>query len=238
MKTQLRQQRLDALGAQRQTTTRKEKGTMKSHLFIAVLSVLTVLCLTLAAVPASADTVLFSNYPIDGSTDGYTINNGYEATDSFGPIWYCFSSCPAYTLDQFKFGVWIYPGDAVTSVTWSIDSTPFGSGTGNINYGRGAGCSECATVTTKFISLNEYGYQVAEVTVSGLNNGSLASLPPNTWAWLTLKDATTYGASKVTNDPVYWDVKNCTGWNCPTAYFGGPGQTPPSPPNSYEIIGH
>ena len=214
-------------------TTDQKEVNMKTQLRIAALSALTVLCLALAAVPASAvDKVLYQNYPIDGTTDAYTLNNGYEATDSFIVCYW--GSCPSATVDEFKFGVWLYPGDTVTSVTWSIDSMPFGvnfGSWGNTNFGRGAGCAECGTLSVKYISTNEYGYQIAEVTLSGLS----VSLSPGTY-WLTLKDATTFGAA--INDPVFWDVKNCKGFGCPSAYDVGPPATTPMPPNSFQIIGH
>ena len=48
---------------------------------IASLSLLA-LCLTLAAVPAMADTV-YDNGPINGNTDAWTINFGFIVSDTF-----------------------------------------------------------------------------------------------------------------------------------------------------------
>ena len=212
---------------------------MKPHFRGKILLFLAVLCLTLAAIPAAADSVLFGNYPIDGTTDAYTINNGYEATDGFYIL-----SITGYTIDEFKFGAWLYPGDKVTSVTWSLDSLPFGvdgKTAKNTNYGLGAGCSDCGTVTTKYISTNEYGYEINEVTVSGLNGGKGVAVPANGYGiWLTLKDAIAVGSSKLTNDPVFWDVKSCSTWwyFCPFAYYIGPPALSPVAPNSLQIIGH
>ena len=50
---------------------------------IASLSLLTVLCLALVAIPAAADQTLYDNGPINGSVDGWTVNFGYAVTDSF-----------------------------------------------------------------------------------------------------------------------------------------------------------
>ena len=51
-------------------------------LCIASLSLLTICCLMLAAVPAMADTV-YSNGPYNGTTDAWTINFGFSVSDSF-----------------------------------------------------------------------------------------------------------------------------------------------------------
>jgi|HubBroStandDraft_4_1064222.scaffolds.fasta_scaffold03093_3 hypothetical protein len=163
---------------------------MKAKLHI--VGLLIVLCLTLTAVTVAADTVLFGNYPIDGTTAGYKISNGGEVTDSLVSN---VIDLRGLTVTELKFGVWLHPGDTVTSVTWSLDSLRFGIDNGsllNTNYGRGAGCAECGTLAITYLFTNKEGYQVAEVTVSGLNGGKGVILPgPN--AWLTLKDATAYG---------------------------------------------
>jgi len=216
-------------------------GRMKRLSRLRLLAVLTVLCASLAAIPARADSVLYSNYPINGTVDAYTINEGYEATDSFFNV----TLFSGITVDQLKFGVWLYPGDTVTSVSWSLDTLAYGVDNKhfkNTNYGRGAGCLDCGTLSVRYLSTNEYGYEVAEVTISNLNGGKGVSIPNGGGAWLTLKDAVATGSSNLLNDPVFWDVKPCSGVSfslCPAAYYGGPPAQPPtSTGNSFQIIGH
>src|ERR1035441_10398205 len=50
---------------------------------IASLSLLTVCCLMLAVAPAMADTLLYTNGPLNGTADGWTINFGFSVSDSF-----------------------------------------------------------------------------------------------------------------------------------------------------------
>src|ERR1017187_656925 len=67
---------------------------------------LVVLCLALAVIPASAQT-LYSNGPINGTTDAWTINFGYIVSDSF-------ALGTASTVTGFDFGVWEFPGDVLS----------------------------------------------------------------------------------------------------------------------------
>ena len=139
------------------------------------IAALTLICLALAAVPAWAD---YSNGAINGTTDAWTINFGYVVSDSY---------VSDGNVTGFMFGVWEFPGDTMTTVDWSITSgensgTIFGSGTAN--------------VTDKYISSNQYGYNVDLITVSGLN---VAEISGNTY-WLNLQNA-----SVPSGDPVYWD---------------------------------
>ncbi len=161
---------------------------------------LTILFLTLAAVAASAQ-VLYDNGPINGTVDAWTINFGYIVSDTFTLL-------SNSTVGGFDFGVWEFPGDTLTSVDWSFTSmenggTPYASGTAS---GK--------NLTDKFVSSNQYGYNIDEISVSGLNVG----LNAGTY-WLNLQNA------KVpSGDPVYWDENagaGCggddgKGGNCPS----------------------
>ena len=76
---------------------------------------LTILCLALAAIPAWAD---YSNGPINGNTDAWTINFGYIVSNTF---LCCKTYDPSDTnVTGFSIGVWEFPGDKVLSVDWSI----------------------------------------------------------------------------------------------------------------------
>ena len=179
-----------------------------------------ILCLALAAVPASAQ-VLYDDGPINGTTDAWTINYGYVVGDTF-------TLSANSTVGGFNFGVWEFPGDVMTSVDWSITSqydggTVYGSGTAN---GK--------NLTDQFISLNQYGYNIDKITVSNLN----VPLSSGTTYWLNLQNA-----SVPSGNPVYWDENSglgCTGddghgGGCPSmASNGGIGTIPAE---SFDING-
>ena len=136
---------------------------------------LTLLCLALAVIPASAQ-VLYSNGSVNGTTDAWTINFGYTVSDTF---------TANGTMTGFDFYTWLFPGDSVLTVDWQVTSAEFGGTT----YGSGT-----SNVTNSFISTNQYGYDINKETVSGLNlalNGSY---------WLNLNNATS-----AQGNPVYWD---------------------------------
>ena len=143
---------------------------------------LVVLCLALAVIPASAQT-LYSNGPINGTTDAWTINFGYIVSDTFA------LTAEFNTVTGFDFGVWEFPGDVLSSVDWSITS---GENGGNV---YGSGTASGVNLTDTFISSNQYAYNIDSISVTGLN----VSLEPGTY-WLNLQNATV-----PSGDPVYWD---------------------------------
>ena len=145
------------------------------------IALLSLLCLALAVIPASAQ-ILYSNGPINGTTDAWTINFGYVVSDSF-------NLSSASTVGGFDFGVWEFPGDVLSSVDWSITA----SENGGTSYGSGTASG--ANLADAYISSNQYGYNVDKITVSGLN----VALGSGTY-WLNLQNATV-----PSGDPVYWD---------------------------------
>jgi hypothetical protein len=151
------------------------------------ISSLTILCLALAAVPVFAD---YSNGPINGTVDAWTINFGYVVSDTF-------TCCGLLSPYGFAFGVWQFPGDTLTQVDWSITSgenggTVYAHGTASAFGGTGG------TLNEQFISSNQYGYDIDNATVSGLHT----SVPSGT-LWLNLQNALV-----PSGDPVYWDENN------------------------------
>ena len=139
---------------------------------------LTLLCLALAVVPASANTI-YSNGPANGTVDAWTINFGYVVSDSF-------VMPSGYTFVGFDFFVWAYPGDTALTVDWSITSAEFGGTT----YGSGT-----ASLSSQFLSSNQYGYDIDRLSASGL----YLALGAGTY-WLNLQNATT-----ALGDPLFWD---------------------------------
>jgi len=140
---------------------------------------LTFLGLALAAIPAFAQ--LYSNGPINGTTDAWTINFGYIVSDTF------VAETPLF--NGFQLGVWEFPGDLMSSVDWSISSTENG---GAIVSGTASGKS----LTDQFISSNQFGYDIDLITVSA----SYSNLTPSNTYWLNLQNAVV-----PSGDPVYWD---------------------------------
>ena len=139
-------------------TTRKhriipaEHLAMKPQLRVASLLMVAVFGLALLAVPVSAGT-LYDNGPINGNTDGWTINFGFTVSNNF-------TLAGNSTMTGFNFGVWYLPGDTPQTVDWSITSqenggTVYGSGTSNLS--------------NAFQSVNGFGYDIGEESVSGLN---------------------------------------------------------------------
>ncbi len=158
---------------------------------------LTILCLALAAIPAWAQ-YTYDNGPINGTTDAWTINFGYVVSDTFNAAGFNGS------VYGFSFGVWEFPGDVMSSVDWSITSaenggTVYGSGTAGGNY-----------LTDRFLSMNQYGYNIDLITVQNLNlyvgSGKY---------WLNL-----FNATVPSGDPVYWDENSgagCGSGGCPSS---------------------
>jgi hypothetical protein len=181
------------------------------------LAWLTLLCLALVAIPAMAQYDSFRPgwHYINGTNDAWTINFGYVVSDTFQ------TSSSDGMVTEFSIGVWEFPGDTMTSLDWSITSqenagTVFGSGT-----------ASGGNLTDKFISTNQYGYNVDVLSASGL----AARVPEGVQLWLNLQNAVVYSG-----DPVYWDENsgqgcggsNGEGANCPSQASGSAVGTIPS----------
>ncbi len=141
---------------------------------------LSVLALCLAAVPAMAQ-VIYSNGPINGTTDAWTINSGFIVSDSF-------TVSTQAALGGIVFGAWADPGDVLESAQVSITSSEFGGTSfynAVVNFSQ-SGCSG-----------NQYGFNVCtETSTSGFSGPNLAA---GTY-WLNLENAVVN-----TGDPIYWD---------------------------------
>ncbi|MGA2369884.1 MAG: PEP-CTERM sorting domain-containing protein [Candidatus Korobacteraceae bacterium] len=144
---------------------------------IASLSLLA-LCLTLAALPAMAQTV-YDNGPINGNTDAWVINSAFFVTsDTFNV------THNSTTIAGASFGVWLSPGD-----TFPFDELSITSGeNGGTSY-----FDQIVNFTTGSCTLNRYGYNVCQENTSfsgpTLNSGTY---------WLNLQ----YSLPEA---PAYWD---------------------------------
>ena len=148
---------------------------------------LAILCLALSAIPVWA----YDNGPINGSTDAWTINFGYVVSDTFLSSGY---------VNDFYFGVWEFPGDTMQTVDWSVTTQE--------NGGQVLG-SGTAKVSDKFLSTNQYGYNIDLIEA----NVNVATSYGTTY-WLNLQNATV-----PSGDPVYWDENSgigCHSNGCPS----------------------
>jgi len=134
------------------------------------------------------DSVFYANGPTTGicdiqgcTVDAWTVNFGYTVSNSI---------LAAGGVSGATFAFWLFPGDTVTSLDWSLGTQPFGSDLGQ-------GTASGGNVTEQYISSNQYGYEIAAVTVTGLS-GNVSN-----GNWLTLGNAVV-----PSGDPVYWDENN------------------------------
>ncbi len=152
---------------------------------------LAILCLALAAIPAWAQ---YDNGPINGTTDAWTINFGYIVSDTF---------TAGSNTTGFQFGTWEFPGDTLSSVDWSITTQENGGNT------LASGTASGANLTDKFISTNQYGYDIDLISVT-----ASAALTSGSSYWLNLQNA-----AVPSGDPVFWDENSgvgCGGSGCPS----------------------
>jgi hypothetical protein len=157
----------------------------------------------LLAIPASAGTA-YSNGPINGTVDGWTINSGYDVADTF-------SLSSAQTLTSVTFGAWTTPGDTVNDVSWAIvlDPTtctptcaaPLFSGT--------------AAVTQTFLEAGTGFAAGLNIDSESFNLPASVTLGPGNF-WLVLQGATDTAAN---TDLIYWDENDGPS----EAYTGGGG---------------
>jgi PEP-CTERM motif len=164
-----------------------------------------VLFLALASMPAFAQ-FLYDNGPINGTTDAWAINFGYIVSDTF---------VGGGDISTFAIGVWEFPGDTMTSLQWSITSGE------NSGATFGSGTASGFNLSDSFISINQYGYDIDQISVTGLN----VSSNNGTKYWLNLQNA-----AVPSGDPVFWDensgggippcaecgLQRCHGTGCPS----------------------
>ncbi len=143
------------------------------------------------AIQAHAGSILYQNGPVNGicdingcTADAWTINFGFEITDSFT------ISTPS-TIQGFNIAVWLDPGDTLSSVDWAIGTTAFGTQIAN-------GTASGANVSSTFLFTNQYGFNIYEASITGLDVHVTGGAPQS--YWLSLQNATV-----PSGDPVYWD---------------------------------
>jgi hypothetical protein len=130
--------------------------------------------------------VIVDNYPVNGTIDAFTINFGFEVSDSFT------LNAPA-TVRGVNFGVWLFPGDQITSVDWAIGTGPFGT-----DFGSG---TSAVSMLSDLIAPNTFGYDVQSVNFSIPDTPLLAGT-----YYLSLQNAVT-----TQTQPAFWDQNNGLG---------------------------
>jgi hypothetical protein len=147
---------------------------------IPLLSLLAVSMIVACTLAASAQTV-YSNGPINGNTDAWTINFGFIVSDTFNV------TNNGTIITGASFGMWLFPGDTLTSAELSITSQENGGTSYFDQTVNNFAQADCA--------VNQYGFNVCFVATSfygpTLNVGTY---------WLNLQNA-----SVPSGDPVYWD---------------------------------
>jgi hypothetical protein len=182
---------------------------------IASLSLLTVCCLMLAVAPAMADTLLYTNGPLNGTADGWTINFGFSVSDSF-------TVGSGSTIKTLSFNYWDASAtDVLTTVDGQVGSTSFG---GTVYTYTG--------VTNTSLGTNQFGYNLFRADYT------IPNVPWSGAGYLTLSNACSTSGCSVSN-PIYWDensgpstaYENTIG-SIPSESFtlnGTPGGTTPEP---------
>ena len=132
---------------------------------------------TMAAVPAFAGT-LSTNGPANDNFEAWSIS-GYAVSDSF-------TISTTSTVTGATFDAWLYPGDTLSSVGWSIGTSPFG------------GTSATVITTGVFDFTNGSGYDVytESITIPSL-------VLANGTYWFSLQNA--IGPN---GDGAFWDINN------------------------------
>jgi PEP-CTERM motif len=154
--------------------------------------------------PGYAQTIIYNDGPINGTTDAWTINSGFFVSDSF-----TVSTGPT-GINELTFGAWLFPGDILESVQVSMTSQIDGGTT----Y-----FSQVLAFTQSGCSANQYGFNVC--TETGFFNGPTLN---NGSYWLNLQNAVVNSG-----DPVYWDENSgvgCTSPGCPSQGFDNSGSLP------------
>jgi len=145
--------------------------------------------------------------------DAWQINFGGAVSDTF------FVNRNA-RVTGFDFYSWEPPGDRILRIQWAITSSEFG---GTV-YGSGTTLARSDVV----LGINEYGFDVDQVTVSGLD----VVVPAGT-SWITLQNAVDEQRTLVA-----WDENSgigCHALGCPS--MASENQVGTIPSESFDIHG-
>jgi hypothetical protein len=140
------------------------------------------LCLLLLTSVFASGQTIYTNGPINGDSDGWTINESFVVSDSFTV------SQGSSQINGVVFGAWLVPGDLLESVEVAITSSEFG---GTVYFDQ----QVPFTVTPAGCYSNDYGLNVC--AEGGSFNGPTLG---NGTYWINFSNAVVNDG-----DPVYWD---------------------------------
>jgi hypothetical protein len=149
---------------------------------ISSLAAITMFYLVVAVAPSMADT-LYSNGPYNGTVDAWTINFGFEVSDSF--------TLPpgSSSIEGLHFVYWDTSAtDVLTTVDMAISVDPIPV----------SGFQTLTGVTNTFLGINQFGYALFQADYL------FANIPWSGPGWVTLMNACTTSGCSVVN-PIYWD---------------------------------
>jgi hypothetical protein len=148
------------------------------------------------AAPARADSIGYSNGPVNGQKAAWSISGTSQVSNSF-----TLTSHQGLInrITGFAFWGWVPHGDTPKSVTWSFTSQP----NGGIVYASGT-----ANVLLYFVYTNRSGFDVYRIDTPP---APTINLPPGNY-WLNLSNGTTTQGNTVAwdeNDGVGCDSRGC-----------------------------
>jgi hypothetical protein len=146
----------------------------------ASLMLLTLSLMFMAAVAEAQ--VIYNDGPINGNVDAWTINFGFIVSDTFNVPF----SGDGATISGASFGMWLLPGDTLSTAEVSITSQENG---GMVYYDQVDNFTQSGCV------MNQFGFNVCTEST----NFSGPTLNQGTY-WINLQNATV-----PSGDPVYWD---------------------------------
>ncbi|HLI63038.1 MAG TPA: PEP-CTERM sorting domain-containing protein [Terriglobales bacterium] len=166
-----------------------------------VILLLAILCLTLSST-VLAQQILFDDGPTNGTITAFYIdgpNPGpYSQWISDG-----FTATGSGIASYFVAGLWVPTGETPTTLTWWLGTSAF---SGNIATGTDS------SLQYTFLMTNSYGYDVYNVTVTGLSG----MLTAGDTYYLTLGNGNDSGGDQF----VAWDMNNGAA-ACYYGYDGG-----------------
>jgi PEP-CTERM motif len=143
------------------------------------LATLCLVAMCLAALPVAAQT-LYTNGPINGTTDSWAINFGFAVSDTF-------TLTSNSTVTGLMFGTFSFEGDVLENAEVEITSSEFG---GTVYT------DQVVDFTASGCHANQYGFNVCTQSGSFPTSVNLAA---GTY-WLNLDNAVVNDG-----DPIYWD---------------------------------
>jgi hypothetical protein len=152
-------------------------------------------------VPASAS-IAYSDGPINGTIDGWTLSAGFQVADTF-------TLGSAETMTGVTFGAWTLPGDTVTNIDWAIVLDPTNIAGSTLDSGAGAAVTQTFDGTSggSFAGLYNLDYETFSLPDLNLGPGIF---------WLVLENAVS-----AEGNSVYWDENDgpSEAWGNTTGYL-------------------